>query len=90
MAKKTQTSPEPIPDEEALAPGGELHDPGDAAGVTHGAGDDPDTHGHDDHAHAGVALGPVDTAAWGAFALGIGAGLLVALCLVLTTAVIGT
>lgn len=45
----------------------------------------PADHGHDDHAHAGGTLGPVDVRAWGALAIGAGAGLLVAACLVITT-----
>ena len=72
------------------APTGEVHHPGDVAGEAHGADDHGDTHGHDDHAHAEEALGPVDVAAWGAFAVGIAAGLLVTLCLVLTIFVYGT
>jgi hypothetical protein len=89
MSAKTETSHEPTPDELAHAERGELHHPGDLAGEAHGPDDHGDTHGHDDHAHASDALGPIDTVAWGAFALGIGAGLLVALCLVLTVAIIG-
>jgi hypothetical protein len=44
--------------------------------------------GHDDHGHAGEELGPVDVQAWGALALGVAAGLLIVLCLVLTTSVL--
>jgi hypothetical protein len=81
----------PSPHEAAHADGGELHHPGDLAAEAHGAGDHGETHGHDDHAHGGEeALGPVDVAAWTAFAVGIGAGLLIVLCLVLTLAVAGT
>ncbi len=49
-----------------------------ASPADHGEG-----HGHDDHAHAGeaIALGPIDVDAWGAAALGIAAGLAVALVL---------
>jgi ABC-type nickel/cobalt efflux system permease component RcnA len=90
VAKKIETSHEPTPDELAHAETGELHHPGDIAGEVHGTDDHGETHGHDDHAHAEEALGPVDAARWGAFALGLAAGLLVALCLVLTIAVIGT
>jgi len=89
MAKQTQTSHESTPDELDHAATGELHHPGDIADEPHGPDDHGETHGHDDHAHAGEALGPVDTAAWGAFVIGIAAGLLVVLCLVLTTSVIG-
>ena len=38
--------------------------------------------GHDDHAHAEVALGPIDTMSWGAAALGVILGLVVVLALV--------
>ena len=90
MSTKTETSHEPTTDELAHAEGSERHHPGDIAGEAHGADDHGGSHGHDDHAHAVDELGPVDTAAWGAFAIGIAAGLLVALCLVLTVAVIGS
>lgn len=58
----------------------ERHDPhaGEAAVGPHGAADDHgETHGHDDHAHAAEALGPVDRLAWGAAILGIALGLVV-------------
>ena len=100
---KTQTSHEPSPDEleHASADGG-LHHPGDLAGevhgglglvhhvLDHGPDDHGETDGHDDHAHAEEALGPVDVQAWGALILGIAAGLLVVLCLVITTRVLAT
>jgi hypothetical protein len=47
-----------------------------------------DVHGGDAH-HGGEAIGPVDVPRWGAFLVGIGAGLLIVLCLFLTVAVIG-
>ena len=44
---------------------------------------------HDDaHADAADALGPIDVLAWGAGALGIALGLVVAACFVLATATI--
>ncbi|HEY7130868.1 MAG TPA: hypothetical protein VH440_01395 [Candidatus Limnocylindrales bacterium] len=46
-----------------------------------------DVHGGD--AHGAEALGPIDVPRWGAFLVGIAAGLFIALCLVLTIAVIG-
>ena len=64
--------------------------PGDVAGEAPGPDDHGTTHGQDDHAHPGEALGPVDTAMWGAFAVGIAAAMLVVLCLVLTLSVIGS
>ncbi len=51
----------------------------DAMTGPHGTGDHGEDHGHDDHAHAdGEALGCVDVTAWGAGAVGIAAGLIVA------------
>jgi hypothetical protein len=41
--------------------------------------------GHDEHGEHAEPLGPVDWAAWGAGILGIGAGLVVALCLYVAT-----
>jgi hypothetical protein len=88
---KDKTSHEPSPDEPAVAPDGHgLHQPGDLADEAHGPDDHGETHGHDDHAHAGDTLGPVDTRAWGALAVGVGAGLLVAWCLVFTTQLMAT
>jgi hypothetical protein len=63
----------------------ELHHPRDVADEPHGPDDHGEEHGHDDHAHASEALGPVDRTAWGALLLGVGAGLLVAFCLVIAT-----
>lgn len=80
------TSHEPGPDERAHGSADhDLHHPGDLADEAHGLDDHGETHGHDDHAHGADALGPVDVQAWGALAIGVGAGLLVALCLVITT-----
>ncbi len=81
---KTQTSHEPSPDELEHASADRGHHPGDVAAEAHGPDDHGDTHGHDDHAHAEEALGPVDVQAWGALALGVTAGLLVVLCLVIS------
>jgi hypothetical protein len=46
--------------------------------VDHGA-----DHGHDDHAHAADALGPIDLPAWGAGLLGVllGVGVVVAIAI---------
>jgi hypothetical protein len=53
----------------------------------HGAADDHGAdHGHDDHAHGGDALGPLDRMAWGMAALGILLGLVVAIAFLLATA----
>lgn len=48
--------------------------------------DHSDDHAHDDHAHDEEPLGPIDLAAWGAGALGIVIGVIVALCFALATA----
>ncbi len=42
--------------------------------------------GHDDHGDHAGSLGPIDWAAWGAGAIGVAAGLVVAVCLYITTA----
>jgi hypothetical protein len=47
--------------------------------------DHAETHGPDDDAHGAAPLGPVDVQAWGALAIGVVAGLLIVLCLVITT-----
>ena len=64
--------------------------PGHAGAVAdHATSDHGDAHGHDDHAHgAGEGLGPIDTMAWGAGALGVLLGLVVAACFVLATGTI--
>jgi hypothetical protein len=51
--------------------------------------DHGDEHGDNDHAPGSDALGPVDVMAWGALLIGVAAGLVIVLCLVLTTALIG-
>jgi hypothetical protein len=62
----------------------------DAMAGPHGAGDHGEDHGHDDHAHGdGEALGPLDVQAWGAGALGIAAGVLVALVMAASTGWLG-
>jgi len=84
-----QSRHEPSPDERAHgeADGG-LHHPGDLAAEAHGPDDHGEGHGHDDHAHPSDELGPIDRQAWGALLIGVAAGLAIALCLVLTTAVL--
>ena len=62
----------------------------DATVGPHGAGDHGGDHGHDDHAHgAAETLGPLDPMAWGAGALGILLGLVVALCLAVAAGWLG-
>ena len=62
----------------------------DAMVGPHGAGDHGGDHGHDDHAHGGEdALGPLDPMAWGAGALGILGGLVVAACLAVAAGWLG-
>ena len=55
--------------------------PGDVESETHGIGDHGEDHGHADHGHGADALGPIDTQAWGAFAIGILLGLVVAVAI---------
>jgi hypothetical protein len=59
--------------------------PGEVEDETHGAGDHGEDHGHDDHGHQSDALGPVDVYAWGAFILGTGLGLVVAIGIAVST-----
>jgi hypothetical protein len=47
------------------------HDAMHSADEPHGAGDHGETHGHDDHGHMDVPLGPVDWFAWSAGAIGV-------------------
>ena len=84
----TQTSHQPNPDElaHATTDHGRIH-PGDIADETHGPDDHGETHGHHDHAHDSEALGPVDVQAWDALAIGVAAGLVIVLCMVLATMV---
>ena len=66
------------------------HVPGHADAVAHHTTDDHgDDHGHDDHAHGDEPLGPIDVRAWGAAILGVGFGVVVALCFVVTTGALG-
>jgi ABC-type Zn2+ transport system substrate-binding protein/surface adhesin len=51
----------------------------------HETGDHGDDHGHDDHGHDEEALGPIDLAAWGAGALGVVLGLVIAACFAIAT-----
>jgi hypothetical protein len=87
---KTQSSHEPDPAEpRAVGDDDGLQHPGDIPGEAHGPDDHGEGHGHDDHAHGSDALGPVDVQAWGALLIGVAAGLVIVLCLVLTTTLIG-
>ena len=61
----------------------------DAMTGPHGsAADHGADHGHDDHAHADEALGPIDTAAWLAGAAGVAVGLVIAAAFALSTGAI--
>jgi hypothetical protein len=64
MARMSER-PDPHAGESMVGPHGRPED--------HGEDD-----GHDDHAHAGMELGPVDRVAWAMGALGILIGLLIA------------
>lgn len=65
--------------------------PGHVGAVGHHTTDDHgEDHGHDDHAHdESVPLGPIDVIAWGAGALGVGLGLVVAAAFALAVGTIG-
>ena len=68
------------------------HDPDaphDDTDEPHGSADHGAEHGHDDHAHQGGALGPIDVPAWGALVGGIALGLVVAVCIGLSTGALG-
>lgn len=54
----------------------------DMVGPHDTADDHGGDHGHDDHGHEAMALGPVDVQAWGAAAVGVAFGLLVVLALI--------
>ena len=56
--------------------------------TSHEPGPDELAHATDNDAHLAEAIGPVDVQAWGALVLGVAAGLLIVLCLVLTTSVL--
>lgn len=67
----------------------ERHDPhaGESMVEPRGAADDHGAdatgdHGHDDHAHGGESLGPIDVQSWGAAVGGVFLGLLVVLALI--------
>lgn len=78
----SETHHEPRRVEASHAPADE-HD-----GPVHGAVDHGGEHGHDDHAHAGEVLGPVDTWAWGAGLLGIAVAAVTVVCFALATGAI--
>ena len=65
-------------------------EPGHADAMASGDHHDVDDHGadggHDDHAHGGEALGPIDVQAWGAGLLGVALGLAMTACFILATA----
>ena len=69
MTERHDQKPDPKPDphagESMVGPHGDSMDHGD-------------THGHDDHPHAGTDLGPIDVTAWSMGLLGILLGVLVA------------
>ncbi len=56
----------------------DLHGPSDTGAGPHGStADHGDDHGHDDHAHASEALGPIDWAMWGVGVVGVIAALVI-------------
>jgi hypothetical protein len=54
-----------------------------------GDGRELDEEQRDEHGHDAEALGPVDSIAWAAGVVGVALGLVVALCFVLATSVVG-
>ena len=59
--------------------------PGEHMAGPHGSAEDHGADpGHDDAAHTGTALGPVDVQAWAAAAVGVLLGLVVVLALILS------
>ncbi len=65
--------------------------PGHAGAVTdHPADDHGDAHGHDVHADGEEPLGPIDIAAWGAGALGVVIGVVIAACFAFATGTLAT
>ena len=66
----------------ATAPPGPPHD---TRTETHSEPDRPNADAHDEHGHAGEALGPVDLPAWGAGVLGVAVALVVAVCFAWST-----
>jgi hypothetical protein len=80
----------PSPDAHVPDEHGSSHEVAGPHGSTadHGEG-----HGHDDHAHGGHGhlaepLGPIDWPMWGAGALGVAAGAVVAACFAVTTGLV--
>jgi len=70
------------------------HDPdphaADGMAGPHGStSDHGGDHGHDDHAHAATAVGPMNVAAWGAGLLGVLLGLAVVVALGLAAGTLG-
>ncbi len=60
--------------------------PGHGGAVAdHATDDQGEDHGLDDHGRDTEPLGPIDVAAWGAGALGLMLGLIVAICFALAT-----
>ncbi len=54
------------------------HGPSDAVAGPHGStSDHGEDHGHDDHAHTGEALGPIDWPMWGVGVVGVVAALII-------------
>ena len=83
---QTETHHEPTPDELEYAGTEGGHQPGDVGAEPHGSATQVDAHG--EHGHADDALGPVDVPAWGALVVGVAAGLVVVVCLLLTNSLV--
>jgi hypothetical protein len=70
------------PDTHATPP---AEPPHDTATETHSEPGHDEVGGHDDHAHGAEALGPIDTWAWGAGALGLAVAAIMIFAFVLAT-----
>jgi hypothetical protein len=75
------------PGAHGAAPIPDVHGTSHAVEGPHGSAADhgDGAHGHDDHAHGGEALGPIDWTMWGVGALGVLLALAMTFCFVLAT-----
>lgn len=80
----SDTQPTGDTEDEAHVP--DVHGTSTAVEGAHGStSDHGEDHGHDDHAHAAVALGGIDWPMWGAGILGVVLALIIAAAFVTST-----
>jgi hypothetical protein len=65
------------------------HDEAQVHDEPHAAGDGGADTEHDDHGHAGEALGPIDWPQWAAGILGVAIGIVIAAGFALSTGAVG-